>query len=230
MSVRDRSEWHLAHQLGVGIIDFKEPSRGPLSATNPDLWRWAVDQRVTHAELSAALGERKDALELAQQVPPQFRFAKVGPSGCETTEQLTAMWTAVQSRLNPNVELVAVSYADYQNAGCVGVEQILESARSYGFQHVLIDTFAKDGRSTVDHLGFDRLRAISRWATEHKIWWALAGSIKLANVGELSDHHIFPHCFGVRGDVCDDLRTGTLCKQKIQNWVSVMKSMTRVVE
>ena len=137
------------------------------------------------------------------------------------------MWTAVHARLNPSVELVAVAYADSVNATCIDVEEVLKTARQFGFKRVLIDTFTKDGRSTVDHLGATRLAAISRWATHHKIWWALAGSIKLASISDLSRQGIFPNCFGVRGDVCPDHRTGTICEQRVQNWDAAMAAMSR---
>ena len=182
------SEWPIACRSGAEIIDFKEPSRGALAPTDPELWQWAAKQPRCPAWLSAAMGEPSDALEIAEQVPSHFRFAKVGPSGCDTLEKLTEMWTTVHERLTPPIELVAVAYADANDARCLDVEKVLAAARSHGFTRVLIDTFTKDGRSTIDHLGFRRLAAISRWATEKRIWWGLAGSIKLESMSDLSGH------------------------------------------
>ena len=189
----------------------------------PRIWDLAAGRNDRPANLSVALGEPPDALEIADRVPTGIRFAKVGPSGCNSQRRLIATWTEVRRRLTAGVELVAVAYAD--RPGCPDVETVLRSALDQGFRRVLIDTFIKDGRSAIDHLGLRRLETISRWACDNQLWWALAGSIRLSSLSMLSDRGIAPNCFGVRGDVCVGGRTGTLCENRIGQWASRIRQM-----
>ncbi|GAG19100.1 unnamed protein product, partial [marine sediment metagenome] len=73
-------------------------------------------------------------------------------------------------------------------------------------------------RSTLDHLGIEGLKQLDDVAREGDLWWALAGSIDTDCVSQLWAHRVQPHCFGVRGDVCDRGRTGTLSNDRISKW------------
>ena len=227
VSVRDDKELATAIRFCVDVIDLKEPNRGPLAPVDVGLWEHAaelIDERavgVNPAELprlSAALGERDRAVAIASQLPKRFSFAKVGPSGCASARSIRRLWSDVGHQLPPQVELVAVAYADATAANCLGPEAVLREANQAGLNRCLIDTFTKDGRSSVQHLGPQRLAEFGQLAQQLQIWWALAGSITRHDVAALEHSNIKPNCFAIRGDVCSDDRTGTICEQRMYAW------------
>lgn len=224
VSVRDAAEIAAATRCGVDIVDFKEPRRGPLAPADVELWLHAaslwsqLDSGQPQPWLSAALGERPEAVRIAAQLPAEFAFAKVGPSRCDEVGKVREMWAEVRQLLDPRTELVAVAYADYRSADCIHPEAVFKTAIEAGFRRCLIDTFVKDGQSTIDHLGFAGLLRLQNVAQEGGLWWALAGSINVACVSQLRQRDLLPDCFGVRGDVCNQGRGGTLSQDRIQLW------------
>ena len=227
VSVRDRSELATALAGGVDIIDLKEPGRGPLAPADFELWSFAASvwERLRPcSSLSAALGEQTDAIQVAGRLPSEFAFAKAGPSGCRTKAAVTQLWEAVRERLDDRIELVAVAYADYQPAQCPPPEEIFQLAATLGMKRCLIDTFVKDGRSTVDHLGANRLASLARQSSEAGLWWTLAGSIRVSCISQLRKQAVLPDCFGVRGDVCHRGRTSTLASERLAVWLELLGS------
>lgn len=221
VSVRNRRELATVLASGVDIIDLKEPGRGPLAPTAAELWSYAAslwEELSPSSPLSAALGERADAIQIAGRLPSAFTFAKVGPSGCHGIGAIGDLWTAVRERLDDRIELVAVAYADFQAARSLQPEAIFQLAAEAGFERCLIDTFVKDGRSTLDHLGMDGLAALANMAREAGLWWTLAGSIRVDCVSLLRQHAALPDCFGVRGDVCRRGRASTLSSERVTVW------------
>ncbi len=221
VSVRNRGELAAAIASGVDIIDLKEPSRGPLAPADAALWWYAAslwEDLSPSSPLSAALGERADAIQIAGRLPSAFAFAKVGPSGCRSEGAMRDLWAIVRERLDDRIELVAVAYADFHAARSLQPETIFQLAAEAGFERCLIDTFGKDGRSTLDHLGIDGLASLANVAREAGLWWTLAGSIRVDCVSLLRQHAVLPDCFGVRGDVCRRGRAGTLSSERVTVW------------
>ena len=238
MSVRSAAEARLAIRTPVDILDLKEPRRGPLAPVAPELWREVAalvgpplaspsgHAGTTHRiALSAALGERHDAVPIAAAVPRAFEFAKVGPSGTRTRRRLAALWQQVQRDLPPETELVAVAYADFRQADCLPPEAVFDAAAEFGLGRALLDTFIKDGRSTLDHLGIGRLAELARLAEGNGLWWALAGSLRLERLASCAAAGIAPNCVGVRGDVCRRDRTGQLDAARIARWQEMLDSL-----
>jgi len=220
VSVRSVAEAMLVAPLGIDVLDLKEPSQGPLASTTPAVWAEVLAQTAGSVPLSAALGEFDDAMKLAANVPPQFKFAKVGPSGSKSVEKLRSQWQAIRDRLSDEVELVAVAYADYEAASCPRPELIFELAASFGLKTWLVDTFAKNGRSSLDHLAPLDLQRISAMAKSTQSQWVLAGSIRIEMLSQESLGSVMPDMFGVRGDVCNDSRTGEISILKVQRWLA----------
>lgn len=222
VSVRNVAELELALAGGVDIIDLKEPRGGSLAPAPVKFWQSAAARLAARGgerpRLSAALGEADQSLTLAGQLPTAFDFAKAGPSGITNLQTLQSLWCRLRKELR-GVELVAVAYADHQAAGCLDPREILQAAAAAGFRHFLLDTYVKDGKSSLDHVDRGALRAISAFAAEHALWWALAGSIRLEAVESLAGAGIRPDCFAVRGDVCRDDRTGELAPQRLERWL-----------
>ncbi|KLU07010.1 protein containing DUF556 [Rhodopirellula islandica] len=224
ISVRDLEEAQVVVSRGVQIVDFKEPSRGALAACDPSVWRAAALQLAASlvvaggsVQLSAALGESDTGRELAGQVPREFSFAKIGPSGCQTAQKLASVWEAIC--LPQSVELVPVAYADHVAAETICPEQVLELVIDSGRRRMLIDTFRKNGRTLTDHLSVEQLRSLLRTAANAGVWMALAGSVRLPEKQSLVAEGVRPNCWGVRGDVCDHRdRRGRLDPEKVTAW------------
>lgn len=228
VSVRNQSESAAAIEAAVDVIDWKEPREGPLAPVDPQLWRDAADQLdLDQAPLvmSAALGEPEQAADIASAVPSRFAFAKVGPRGCDTPAKLTRCWQQVRQQLDAAVELVAVAYADSHHAQCLTAEEVFQLAGETGFSRCLIDTFGKNGKSTLDWLGMPGLAQIAQTARCQGLWWALAGSIKLQHLGRLRSNHIRPDCIGLRGDVCRQDRTSNLDAQRVKTWQHALQDL-----
>lgn len=241
VSVRERSELLVALASGVDIIDLKEPRLGALSPVEPGFWRESVNicnefdpgcvpvrgnsgWPRSRPALSAALGEPDEADAIADQLPPTFQFAKVGPSGCDSVDKLRRVWHRTRNQLHDDIELVAVSYADHARAHCIAPEQVFKAASEFGLQTCLIDTFVKDGQSTLDLLGLDGVRRISEISRHHQLRWTLAGSVRVGVVANLRSAGLSPDCIGVRGDVCREGRTGTLVADRIEVWKHALRA------
>ncbi|GAA5508140.1 (5-formylfuran-3-yl)methyl phosphate synthase [Novipirellula caenicola] len=238
VSVRDDGEFEETLAAGVGIIDFKEPRQGPLAPVDPAVWHSAAlriaetnpprgvdpgggDASIaSRPRLSAALGEAEGGWQsVVSRLPRAFDFAKIGPSGIKTSAAMQQLWKSASLCIGPNTELVAVAYADSESASCLPTEQVFQLAGECGFRRCLVDTFVKDGRSSIEHLGYERLRTLGRIADQASMKWSLAGSIRLAMVELLVAEGVFPDCYAVRGDVCDQGRRGRLCASRMKSWV-----------
>ncbi|MAI31248.1 MAG: (5-formylfuran-3-yl)methyl phosphate synthase [Rubripirellula sp.] len=223
VSVRDRGELLEVRKSAVSIIDLKEPRRGPLAPADPSLWQfadelWRDSSRQSNGLLSAALGEQDQAREVAVSLPSNFAFAKVGPSNCGSEASLCRLWDEIRDALDDSTELVAVAYADWKSANCPAPDAVFQLAGECGFKRCLIDTYQKDGRSTVDHLGYSNLSKLHEVARQQNLWWALAGSVRKPIVDELQVLGWMPDCFGVRGDVCSGTRTTRIAHNLVQAW------------
>lgn len=239
ISVRSPAEAIATLHSAVDILDFKEPSRGALAAVDPAVWheaatlvqRYSQDSHSQHnsnshgtprtsltLRLSAALGETDTAIALARQIPSCFDFAKAGPFKLTHPSSLRRVWGDVREALPGNVELVAVAYADSDAARCVCVEEVIELAKLEGFRRLLIDTYSKDGRSTIDLLGIDRLQEIRRTTRGAGLKLMLAGSLKVDRLSTWLSDQTIPDGFGIRGDVCVAGRESEICPQRIANW------------
>jgi uncharacterized protein (UPF0264 family) len=226
VSVRSIDELETILNLRVDVIDFKEPSLGPLAAVNPSLWQHAAERFGVDQKLSAALGEWDQAISFAGEVPPSFAYAKAGPAGVKSIAALVQSWHSLSERLPGSVELVAVAYADADAANCPVPEAIFAAAQAAGIKTWLLDTFTKgDAQGVTRQLSPDRLRSLRCLADRAGATWVLAGSIKVGDAIELASQSILPDLFGVRGDVCDHSRCGVVVAQKVARWLGIVRSL-----
>jgi (5-formylfuran-3-yl)methyl phosphate synthase len=231
VSVRSAAEFQLVAELGIDVIDFKEPRRGALAAADPELWRQAASQLRPGFRLSAALGEWNTAIGLADSVPRAFSYAKAGPAGIADLSRLVDVWMQLRDSLSPDTQLVAVAYADHDRADCPAPEAIFQAAAMAGIETWLLDTFDKQHRvDSISLLGIDRLAAIEQMAEQARSQWVLAGSVNLHAASELLHHGVEPTMFGVRGDVCDGSRGGQIVPDKIVNWLQLLRSLPEQVD
>ncbi|WP_436716987.1 (5-formylfuran-3-yl)methyl phosphate synthase [Roseiconus lacunae] len=232
VSVRNLEEAKVAIAGGVRLVDLKEPSKGSLAPTSPDIWRSvsefltqdAGDHNCAGIDLSIALGEPDTAVKFADQVPRTVRFAKAGLSGLDSAEAVLKFWRLLRAQLPAPVTLVAVAYADYQVAGTLSPEEVAQLALQFGLRHVLIDTFEKSGGSSLKQLGRQRLGEFAVAAQTLGIWWALAGSIDRQETQSLLKDQVWPDCIAVRGAVCEGDRAGTISPGRLVGWTSMLNN------
>ena len=221
VSVRDVSEASVALAAGVDVLDVKEPSRGALAAASVEVWEGVAElvSRFNSAPpLSAALGEPDEAIRSAHELPRGYGYAKAGPSGCRTVAGLHELWSAVRQSLPIETALVAVAYADHAGADSLPPEVILREAIAAGLRHLLIDTFAKDGTSTPEHVSMSRLGGLIREARGRGVWVAVAGSLRIDQLATFEACGVRPDCFGVRGDVCIGARDRRISPERVRRW------------
>ena len=236
VSVQDKAEFEMVVRAGVEIVDLKNPSLGPLSPTSINIWNeiaassshWQ-DQKNSRAiqgkpMLSAALGEFHEAHEVASSLPPSFHFAKAGPSQCQQCDRLVNHWEELRGRLHDQIELVAVAYADWRLAEAIDPLTIFESAAENGFRHCLLDTFTKDGRSSLDFLSMDQLKELRSLCQRKGMWFAMAGSITELEISKLIQFDFVPDCYAVRGAVCRGERSEVICADRLQSWQEFLLS------
>jgi uncharacterized protein (UPF0264 family) len=225
VSVRDLNEWLAIRHLPIDVIDFKEPQLGPLAAASPSLWRSAAADPSCRSMLSAALGECRDAVEIAHQVPDRFAFAKAGPAGISTTDELADAWRQLRALLHGATNLVAVAYADFQTAQCPSPLTIFRQAAATGLRTWLLDTYEKvPGNDSLSRLGPQTLRSIASLAEHASATWVLAGSISPAIAQSLTDLGIRPNLLGVRGSLCDGDRRNEIIPAKVEAWIDWLRA------
>ncbi|MEM6473400.1 MAG: (5-formylfuran-3-yl)methyl phosphate synthase [Planctomycetota bacterium] len=223
ISVRNREEARIAASHGVDIIDLKEPLNGSLGSARPDVIRSILgDPLLRSLTLSVALGEGRDAIERASRLPAGFRFAKAGPAGMTSVAALREFWSELRQRIPDTTELVAVAYADFQQAQCPPPRQVVELAAELHFGRVLIDTNRKENGSSISLLGDSGIADVATRAARKSLWWSLAGSLALETISRCWDdwrsREIQPNCLAVRGDACAAGRTGSLCPERLRAW------------
>jgi uncharacterized protein (UPF0264 family) len=110
---------------------------------------------------------------------------------------------------------VAVAYADHERAGAPPWREVLEAAESSCCVFLLIDTYGKDGSSTLDWLSESALVNIQQHCRRNQLSFALAGQLNQTHLPIV--RRIQPDVFAVRGAVCDELdRCSTVSARKVR--------------
>lgn len=215
VSVRSAEEARAALLGGAGLIDVKEPARGPLGAADPDVIRQVIAAVDGAAPVSAALGEWADWP--GAPVPAGLMYAKWGmarqPTG-DTRPVFEVRMT--RSATHP----VLVAYADFRRAGSPDVEWLASSAIRFRFPAFLIDTAVKDGSTLLDWVEPAALARVRFRLGDAGVAVALAGSLDEAAIRTLGA--LAPDWFGVRGAVCVGGRAGAVSADRVRRLRAVI--------
>ena len=209
VSVRDAEEVLAALAGGADWIDLKEPSAGPLAAVKVCVARAAVQVLAGQRTMSAALGELRDwevasANELL--AVKDIGVVKLGLAGCVLLDDWQQRWQAVaEEAARNNKKLVAVVYADWQQANAPTPEVILRLAQTEGCRYLLIDTYEKSSGTVFDHFERSELVRILHSAKEFGMTTVLAGSLSRNLIGQIPTEGV--DIVAVRGAVCRGDRT-----------------------
>ncbi len=221
VSVRSIQEARIAATAEVDVIDLKEPAAGALGACQPETWQRCTTSVPFRGQWSVALGEARAAIPLAPHVPPQFRFAKAGPAGICQTDQLIDLWQTLAKSLTPTTELVPVAYADFKAADCLSPETIIMAAGEFAANTILLDTFGKTGRSSIEILGQQRLSDLLARCQALKLNLVMAGSLAFDDMPTLAELGVKQ--VGVRGCVCVGGRNGEIAPPLVKQLIAKMR-------
>lgn len=97
---------------------------------------------------------------------------------------------------------VACGFADWRKFDGLSPQNLVRATIKAKGDIVLLDTFIKDGSNLFDNIEVDELFQLVDTCHKSGIRCALAGSIKLVDLGRLVK--ISPDFIGVRGAICSD--------------------------
>lgn len=197
--------------IGVDIIDLKNPAAGALGALDHVLVNDIV-QAVNHrSTLSATIGDlpmqaglivdaTKSMLETGVDI------VKIGFFGqSQHAECLDALRT-----LTLGSKLIAVLFADESPD-----LRLLPEIAQAGFYGVMLDTANKSHGHLQTHLNLNSLNRFVSMAKNLGLEAGLAGSLQMSHILDLSKTH--PSYLGFRGALCDKAqRTSNLEPDKVR--------------
>lgn len=219
VSVRDANEATVAQQAGADIIDVKEPSQGPLGFAGNDVISAVLTAVGKDTVVSAALGECNDwpltesQLRGSQTSPPAkniptLSYVKLGLASMqEQGPYWSDQWRQVKSDClaqlpaSDKTAWVAVAYSDADRAQSPKVMDVLETAAASHCAVFLLDTFVKDGKTTLDWISATKLTQLREIANRNGMLFALAGQLTSEHLPAVAT--IRPDIFAVRGAVCE---------------------------
>src|ERR1700729_2929828 len=194
----------------LDIIDVKNPKEGSLGANYP--WVISEIRKVVPADksVSATLGDVPFKPGTVAQAglgaaAAGADYIKVGLYGCTTPEQGVAVMKGVARAVkdwNHKAIVVAAGYADAFRIGCLNPLSIPEVAREANADVAMLDTAIKDGSSLFAYMSAQQCNEFVMRSHDHGLQSALAGSIKVEHVPELTA--IGTDIVGIRGAVCAD--------------------------
>lgn len=222
VSVRSAAEARLAHAGGAGIIDAKEPDRGPLGQVDATVLaeiRAAVPAR---SWISAALGDVATGDGIARafaEVTVPVRFVKLGFRGVADRGALEVLLRDAVRRGEEHEggpRVVAVAYGDHARAESLPPAVIGEIAQAVGAGGLLVDTCVKDARSVFDFVPTPVLTGIGRALAADELEFALAGNLGADRVALALDTGAT--IFGVRGAACEsNQRTAGIVEARVRD-------------
>ena len=221
VSVRTPQEAMDALAGGAGILDIKEPSRGPLGmASLADLFLICATARaVSPVAISAALGEVLDwQHEPLPSLAPHLQYAKLGLAGLASERHWRVLWRQLRAEFDvlrgKPLDWVAVAYADAERARAPAVREVLEAAIAGDCRAFLIDTFDKTSGRLVDLIPEPELRSMVAHAHAHQLAVAFAGRVGVADLPRLMPCE--PDVIAVRGAACESgVREGMISQTAV---------------
>ncbi len=215
-SVATVAEARLVAELGVEVVDFKDPARGALGAWAPERLRAAV-AAVRGPLTSATIGD----LPLVPG-PVRARVEAVAACGVDVVKiglfpgELAATLRALAPLVAGGLRLAAVALAD------LGLDPALPPRLAdAGFRVLVIDTAGKARGRLLDHVPFAHLAAMVAACRRAGLRVALAGSLRAEDVARLAP--LDPDLFGFRGALCAGGRTGILSPARVRHILATVR-------
>ena len=223
VSVRSAEEATIALNAGVGLIDVKDPSRGPLGMAHHETVAAVLKVVDGAVPVSAALGEwHAQALDEANwHLGLPLNFVKWGLSNTAKAQDFGEDLLQVRRQLPTGMELVCVAYVDHLSAKSVPPAELVKFAKRFRFKAFLFDTFDKSGGHLLDHLTVAELTEHVANLHRSQIRVALGGSLKFEQIAKLKP--VQADWLAVRGAVCvGGKRDGDLDDIRLAKWVAAL--------
>lgn len=194
--------------LGVAdVIDVKNPSSGAMGA--PDVKTVEeVREAIGDTTLSAALGEASGLWGRAPELA--VKMSKAGADILKISvfdmaaDDVLQILTSIRETLPENVRLVAATYVDAPNSSSVTAFDLPFLASAAGADGILLDTRRKNRNSILRYMKADELKSVTDEAQGLGITMALAGSLDITSLRELSaarpDYVGFRSAITLRGE------------------------------
>jgi len=232
VSVANGDEAAAALAGGADIIDAKDPAAGPLGAVTIAVLREisrTVRVRAANGAaeacaplLTAALGDAADegSVELAAcaSASAGAKLVKVGFAGIMTSMRAEALLRAAMRGATAGsgggCGVVAVAYADAEQAASLCADDLLDTAASAGTAGVLLDTAIKRGPGLRGLLSEEALSAWVARAHQAGLMVAVAGRLQADDFEFV--RNAGADIAGVRGAACEGGRTGPITSEKVR--------------
>lgn len=236
VSIRDTAEAELINKCNIAIVDVKEPKRGSLGAATPKMLE-AISGIISQPQtLSFAAGELSEWLSpngqtfnkspgsYYENVWNTFDFIKLGLAGAtrdnnDWKTQLRLFFGEIprDSKTKP----VVVSYLDFQSSHSPTPNELIDFASSIdACSTILFDTFNK-AKNSLASQSQSLLTDLIAKARSRSLTTVLAGSISTDCLGTALTSQ--PDLIGVRGAVCDSLRTDSISSDRVNEFVRVLQ-------
>lgn len=220
VSVRSADEADAALAGGADLIDCKEPARGPLGVAEPEVVAAILDRVAGRVPVSAALGEwAPNALTEAHwHLELKLNYVKWGLAGYAPAPGWGEDLLDTRRALPPDIEMVAVAYADWERAKSVPPAELVKFAKRYRFKAVLLDTWGKDGKTTLlDFLKPAEVGELVESAGRVGIVTAVGGALKPEHLKQLKG--VRPTYWAVRGSAtAGGKRDGVVDTSRVKKW------------
>ncbi len=232
-SVRSVNEVEAAVSGGADIIDAKEPSSGSLGSVAPEVFARIQARVPLDLELSAALGDAASPMEVRTSIAGlglARRFAplylKLGFFGVRSPQRLRALLevarAAAAATWSPCPRVIAVAYADHENAGCADPGAVWDTAAAVGVAGVLMDTWSKGGRHLFDWIEPERVRDLVDKARYAGLLTALAGGLGPEQLPAVC--RADPDIVGFRGALCPGGREGKVSRVRVRHLKALVEA------
>lgn len=206
ISLRNAEEAKKAANLPIDFYDFKEPENGSLGSLSRTDFLEARKSLDRGKKISMACGELEKTSFDSWEWGMDVDFFKVGLSGLDGPDDF---WIPKLQELRKNLQLkkpfatlVPVFYADFKQANSPSVLPGVKKLLGIGFKLFLIDTWAKNGSSLLNHLSMEMLLELQKMIWNSGAEYGLAGKLKKDDCLRLMKGQILPNWFGFRGAVC----------------------------
>jgi (5-formylfuran-3-yl)methyl phosphate synthase len=221
VSVVDAAEARIALEAGVDLVDVKDPTKGSLGAPDSGTIAGVVAEIAGRLPVSVALGELRDWVHMRDLASlARVRYAKLGMAGLDGEADWPWRWENALRQLSPNVQAVAVVYADWPAAAAPEPARVLAEAERLGCAAVLVDTFDKSGGSLVDWWDLETLASFTASIRRRGMLAVLGGSLSFETVPRVAAQG--PDYIAVRGAVCRAGRAGPLAAGRVRRMAGLL--------
>lgn len=223
VSVRTADEATAALDAGAALIDVKDPSRGPLGIAHHEAVAAVVAAVGDRVPVSAALGEFSPTIltDAAWHLELPLTYVKWGLAGYKDQPGWGEDLLVTRRQVPARTEVVAVAYADWEKANSIPPAEVAKFAKRFRYRAFLLDTFAKDGKTLLDHLPLAELTELVKSLKRGMVQVALGGSLKLEQVKQLAG--VGADWLAVRGAVCvGGKRDAELDPVRVKKWAAAL--------